>query len=236
MAENVFAVFKSLVDAGTAMQYLRANISCDENLHLLGHAGGAKELLRLSTEQPSEARQPGEVLVSCAQVPEIGPVVCTGAFEPSIEIAGQLSQLGVPEQEASKYVDALRRGYSMLCVSCTKTAPNLVANILAQANPVALPEALKSYAPAWNEVTFEFPSAVRPIEYVLPTLGPITIQIPRKGGTGCPESPKPKPAPEVPEPKPEPVPEPETEPLPVHLLNIRPSSKDIRIYHSESMG
>lgn len=198
MAENVFAVFKSLADAGTAMEYLRNEISCDDNLHLLGHAGGAKELMRLPPEQPSEARQPGEVLVSCAQVPEIGPVVCTGAFEPSIEIAGQLGQLGVPEEEASKYVDALRNGYSMLCVSCTKTAPNLVANILAQANPVALPEALKSYAPAWNEVTFEFPSAVRPIEYVLPTLGPIT-------------EPRPSQRSKIPDWEPEPNPEPKPE-------------------------
>ncbi|MBL8290346.1 MAG: hypothetical protein JNN08_00845 [Bryobacterales bacterium] len=163
MAENVFAVFKSLAEAGTAMEYLRNEISCDENLHLLGHVGGAKELLRLSPEQPSEARQPGEVLVSCAQVPEIGPVVCTGAFEPSIEIAGQLGQLGVPEEEASEYVDALRHGYSMLCVSCTKTAPDHVANILAQANPVALPEAIESDLSA---------SSQSPL--ILPMAGPIT--------------------------------------------------------------
>src|SRR5215211_1998493 len=90
MADNVFGVFKSLRDAGAAMQYLVRNKVREPSLNLLGHAGGAhfvahptpgrnELLLEMSLLTVKEADR-HEITVTGVQTPELGPLVGTGAF------------------------------------------------------------------------------------------------------------------------------------------------------------
>lgn len=146
MAENVFAVFESLANASLAMNRLRKNGSCEADLHLVGHAGDARGLVPVVPPVESAMQPPDSIPVRGVQIPEVGPLVFAGAFEPPLtvdshwraRIEDQLCQLGASAGKSKDYMEAIGRGSSILCVSCTSNSPAEVNQILVEAQCVPL--------------------------------------------------------------------------------------------------
>ncbi len=213
---NLFGIFGSLDAAGSAMQALiRENVP-KPSLNVLAHAGGVRfaphadqtkfgriELLNLPGDPGGPAGV--EVILTGAEIPDIGPVLAMGELVLADSellhfqagIIGKMFHLGVSEAEAKRFLDAVRQGYTVLGVECPMDRSQVVAEVLGDAKPVALQDALASSLPHvkaqhWYRSGFRSPnSPLWDVALFLPGL-PGRPQFPKPGG-------EPKPTPTLPQ-------------------------------------
>jgi len=223
---NLFAVFGSLGTASSAMRTLIQKNVPEPSLHVLAHAGDVR--LAPHADQSKFGRiefldvpvAPGgpagvEVILKGAEISGIGPVLTLGELVLADSellhfqagIIGRMRRLGVSEAGAKEFLDAVRHGYTVLGVGCSSDKNREVAEILGDAGPVALRDALAAPLPHAAGHLWD-PSRS-------PHNPPWDIALFLPGLPGDPLFPKPG---KPPQPQPGKPPQPQTPPLPPNVL------------------
>ncbi len=167
---SVLALYDEFEDASSAVTDLTKHGFSDENITLLTQDATGQYARKLEDQEAVTAGEGAGlgavtgllVGLGAAVIPGVGPVIAAGPLAAALTgatvgvasgavtggIVGALVDIGVPEEEAHSYSEAVRRGGTLVMVQIHERGKvNKASNILGSHNPVDI----KRRAGVWKE-------------------------------------------------------------------------------------
>ena len=165
---NASALFDTLPQARVAVQQLLAQGFSSDQINLIANATDDEVAYRKAEDAGHTAEQVAEagvlagglggllVGLSFLAVPGVGPILAAGGLVASLisgtalgALAGGavalLVELGIPQEHAAAYAEAIRRGGALVVVQCSEERVDEANAVLSQQQPLNLAERSQSW-------------------------------------------------------------------------------------------